>query len=175
VEDEQFLDYMQVVDLAVNLRSPSGGESSGSLIRLLGLAKPVLVSACGSFEELPDGCCVKVAMDGSEEKTLLAYMLELAKDPDTRTRIGAEGRRYVEREHSLKAAASGYRDAIFDFIEFAPSLPLQKRRQVPTIAEGIMAELNADLSAALVELGVEEEDDETLREIAKDLMSLGLA
>ena len=45
---------MAACDVLVNLRYPTMGETSGSVIRALGLAKPLLVSDVGWFSELPD-------------------------------------------------------------------------------------------------------------------------
>ena len=46
---------MAACDVLVNLRSPTMGETSGSVIRGLSLGKPLLVSDVGWFSELPDG------------------------------------------------------------------------------------------------------------------------
>ncbi len=41
-------------DILVNLRYPTAGETSASLLRLMAAGKPVVVSDAGSFRELPD-------------------------------------------------------------------------------------------------------------------------
>jgi glycosyltransferase involved in cell wall biosynthesis len=174
VEMKRFIDYMQVTDLAINLRYPGGSESSGSLMRLMGLARPVVVSDIGSFSELPDGSCVKVPVDGSEQRTLLAYMLALAGNREMRLRIGSSGRDHVMREHALPRVADAYRDAFDYFLETTTRETLVVPRRSSLGHEGIAANLNADIAAALVELGVDGEDEEILTEVARCLTDLGL-
>ena len=60
LEIDRFLLYMRACDVAVNLRHPTAGETSGTVIRLLGLGKPLIVNETGSFAEIPDDCCAKV-------------------------------------------------------------------------------------------------------------------
>jgi glycosyltransferase involved in cell wall biosynthesis len=52
-EDEQLEALMREVAVAVQLRSPSHGESSAAVSRLIGLGTPVVVTGEGSFAELP--------------------------------------------------------------------------------------------------------------------------
>jgi hypothetical protein len=54
-----FTGYMAACDIVLNLRYPTVGESSGSLLRALGLGKAVLVSGIGAFREFPDDVCLK--------------------------------------------------------------------------------------------------------------------
>jgi hypothetical protein len=51
---------MRGVDVAVQLREPTHGESSGAVARLLGLGKQVVVTGEGSFMELPPALTVGV-------------------------------------------------------------------------------------------------------------------
>lgn len=65
-ELEVFKCYMGACDIALNLRYPTQGESSGSLHRLLGMGKPVLVTDIGSFHEYPDDVVIKIPYDDNE-------------------------------------------------------------------------------------------------------------
>ncbi|MBV8818278.1 MAG: glycosyltransferase, partial [Acidobacteriaceae bacterium] len=49
-----FTGYLAACDIVLNLRYPTVGENSGTLMRALGLGKAVLVSDVGSFCEYPD-------------------------------------------------------------------------------------------------------------------------
>ena len=66
VSEERFRSLMAACDVLVNLRSPTMGETSGSVIRALALGKPVLVSDVGWFSELPDGAALKIPVDDHE-------------------------------------------------------------------------------------------------------------
>ena len=61
---------MAATDLAVNLRYPSAGETSGTLIRAFESGKPVAVSDYAQFAEFPDDCVVKIPFGDAEVTTL---------------------------------------------------------------------------------------------------------
>ena len=64
--EERLWSLMAACDVCVNLRSPTMGETSGSVIRQLSLGKPVVVSDVGWFAELPDDVALKVPVDDEE-------------------------------------------------------------------------------------------------------------
>ncbi len=103
-----FEDYVAAADICVNLRHPTAGETSASLLRLLGAGKPTLVTASGSFAELPGGIAAQVDLDRSEGDLIVAYCQLLAARPDLAAAMGAAARAYVAREHTLEGAAAGY-------------------------------------------------------------------
>src|SRR5215831_13538630 len=105
VPEERMWSLMAACDVLVNLRSPTMGETSGSVIRGLSLGKPMLVSDVGWFSELPDGVALKIPVDEYEAPTI-AGALELAADHAAE--LGAAARDYVRREHDLGRTADGY-------------------------------------------------------------------
>lgn len=120
VEMETFLKYMAAADVAINLRYPTGGETSATLIRLLGMGKPVIVSNIGSAAELPIDCCAKVDVDECEKDTLLAIMRELANSAGLRHEMGMNAQRHIRTCHTPEMAAQGY----ISFIQQVISSPL---------------------------------------------------
>ena len=103
-----FVGYLSACDIVLNLRYPTVGESSGSMLRALGLGKAVLVSAVGSFQEFPDEVCLKVPVGAGEEDTLFEYLNLLTSRPDVAQALGREARRWVERECSWETVAARY-------------------------------------------------------------------
>jgi glycosyltransferase involved in cell wall biosynthesis len=167
---DRFLQYMQVADVAVNLRHPTGGETSGSVIRLLGLGTPVIVSRNGWFAEIPDHCCIKIGLDGQEEDNLTAAMLVLAEQPELRQRLGDNARRYIATHHTLAGSGCGYAEAIQSF---AGQEPLSSDAvAVPEPADPLIAGLVTDVGAALHDLGVDESDDDLIADIAGVMQGL---
>ena len=79
---EDFAGYMAACDIVLNLRYPTVGESSGSLMRALGLGKAVIVSDVGGFREFPDDVCLKAPVDSTEEDVLFEYLNTLVSRPD---------------------------------------------------------------------------------------------
>ncbi|HSW49584.1 MAG TPA: glycosyltransferase, partial [Bryobacteraceae bacterium] len=78
---EDFAGYMGACDIVLNLRYPTVGESSGSLLRALGMGKAVLVSDVGAFRELPDAICLKAPVDATEEDLIFEYLNLLVSRP----------------------------------------------------------------------------------------------
>ena len=111
VSEERFWALMAACDVLVNLRSPTMGETSGSVIRGLSLGKPMLVSDLGWFAELPDGVALKIPVDEYEAPTIAAA-LELATAHAGE--LGAAAREYVRAEHDLGRVADAYVSALED-------------------------------------------------------------
>ncbi len=172
LELDRFLLHMAAADVAVNLRHPTAGETSGTLIRLLGLGKPVVVSRTGAFAEIPESCCAHVDLDETEEDLLVAYLERLEADEDLRRRMGENARRYAAAHHSLEASARGYADLLRHVVEerAAPFRALPPL--LPYAADDVAADLLRSVSADLHDLGVGEADDDLLGNVAEALVEL---
>ena len=105
---EDFAGYIAACDVVLNLRFPTVGESSGSLLRALGLGRAVVVSDIGSFSELPDDVCLKAPVDGTEEEVLTGYMKLLATRPDLARAMGVRAHAYVARDCNWATVAAQY-------------------------------------------------------------------
>jgi glycosyltransferase involved in cell wall biosynthesis len=117
VDVPTFQSYILAADVLVNLRYPLAGETSGGLVRAMGMGKPVLVSNVGQYAEFPDDCCLKVDLGESEEEMALAYLDALYRDPELRQQIGEQARRYVQAEHAIERSAQTYLDFMAAVIE----------------------------------------------------------
>ncbi len=174
LELDRFLLYMQACDIAVNLRHPTGGETSGTVIRLLGLGKPLIVNNSGAFAEFPDDCCAKVDLDDTEDELLLAYLRTLATDEPLRRRMGDNARRHMALHHTLSGSARGYAD----FLRETVAMNVQPFRAAPPLTasseDDLLADLVRDVSAEMVDLGAGEDDDDLLREVSAALVELDL-
>lgn len=96
------------VDACVNLRYPAGGETSGIAIRLMGLGKPVIVSAGEETAGFPEATCLKVDSGTAEQAMLTEFMRLLALSPQTGRDIGARAADHVARRHGIDAVARQY-------------------------------------------------------------------
>jgi glycosyltransferase involved in cell wall biosynthesis len=110
--EDRLWSVLAACDVCVNLRWPTMGETSGVVIRALGLGTPTVVSDVGWFAELPDGVVAKVPVDEQEPERLAAVLLKLAEDDELRQSLGARAREYVEREHALERVAERYLEAL---------------------------------------------------------------
>jgi glycosyltransferase involved in cell wall biosynthesis/SAM-dependent methyltransferase len=105
---EEFVGYLAACDIILNLRYPTVGENSGTLMRSLGLGKAVIVSDIGSFSELQDSICLKAPVDASEEDHLFEYLNLLVSRPELRRALGAQAREWVETECTWPKVAERY-------------------------------------------------------------------
>jgi glycosyltransferase involved in cell wall biosynthesis/SAM-dependent methyltransferase len=105
---EDFVGYMAATDIVLNLRYPTVGESSGSLLRALGLGKAVIVSDVAGFREFPDDICLKAPVDATEEDVLFEYLNLLVSRPEVARPMGERARCYVERECNWDLVARRY-------------------------------------------------------------------
>ncbi len=111
VSEDRLWALLAGVDALVALRTPTMGETSGTVIRGLTLGKPLLVSDIGWFSELPDDVAIKVAPDEHEEARLVDAMEWLA-EPDRRATMGRAARRLAERQHDVDQVAEQYAAAL---------------------------------------------------------------
>lgn len=121
VSAAEYRDWMAATDVAVNLRFPTAGETSASLLRLLGEGKCTLVSAYRQFLEISPEAVVRIPLGEEEEGTLVRELVALARDPARRTGIGAAARAFIAAEHSMAAAARGFREAVTAIASCSPA------------------------------------------------------
>ena len=106
--ERDFFRYLKAVDVIVNLRYPTAGETSGTLIRSLGAGKPVIASGFGQFGELPDDLCLKVAPGPDEERDLYSQLRQLAYRPTLREQLGQRAAAWVREECDINRSATRY-------------------------------------------------------------------
>jgi glycosyltransferase involved in cell wall biosynthesis/SAM-dependent methyltransferase len=105
---DEFVGYMAACDIILNLRYPTVGENSGTLMRALGLGKAVIVSDVGSFSELPDSICLKAPVGAGEEDHLFEFLNMLVSRPELRRGMGGRAREWVQTECSWPTVAKKY-------------------------------------------------------------------
>jgi glycosyltransferase involved in cell wall biosynthesis len=117
VPDEDFKDYIQATDLAANIRYPTAGETSASLLDIMAYGVPVIIFNYRQFAEIPDDSCIKIGLGDNEKDDLTKVMIELARDDSLRENIGRNAREYVATNCSLQGAANAYYDFIVEVFE----------------------------------------------------------
>jgi len=106
VSDAEFDAYYTMVDRLVNLRYPSAGETSGTLIRAFEAGKPVAVSDYAQFAELPDDIVTKIPFGEDEVERLAEFFLRDHPSP------AAAQRRWLEQNARLDQTVEGYAKAL---------------------------------------------------------------
>lgn len=105
---EDFALYVALADVCINLRHPTAGETSASLLRLLAAAKPTLITASGSFLEIPRDAAVHIPLDQSEGAMLTASTFLLHQHTAVRQTLGQNARAFVEHGHTMADSARVY-------------------------------------------------------------------
>ncbi|RYJ03634.1 MAG: glycosyltransferase [Acetobacteraceae bacterium] len=107
----RFADHIAAADVLVNLRFPSGGESSGPLARGLAAGVCCIVSDTGAYAELPRDAVIHLPLADTIGR-LAATLAGLRDDPGQAAMVGAAGQRHARTEMTLAAVAHRYRDVI---------------------------------------------------------------
>ncbi|MGZ5444864.1 MAG: glycosyltransferase [Thermoanaerobaculia bacterium] len=106
VADHDFPRYYAIADRFVNLRYPSAGETSGTLIRALDAGKPVAVSDYAQFAELPDDVVFKVPLGAGEVERLVEFFSTDLPSP------AAKQRAWLDENAALEKTVEGYLRAL---------------------------------------------------------------
>jgi glycosyltransferase involved in cell wall biosynthesis len=112
VSEDRLWSLIAACDVCVSLRWPTMGETSAGMIRILSLAKPLVVSDVDAFRELPDAVALKVPVDEWEVETLAAALDLLSSRPDVRAQMSEAARAYAAHEHDVDRAAEAYVEAL---------------------------------------------------------------
>lgn len=147
---EEFVGYLAACDIVLNLRYPTVGENSGTLMRALGLGKAVVVSDVGSFSELPESICLKAPVDATEEDHLFEYLNLLVSRPELRKALGARAREWVDTECTWRQVARRYADFLERIARNGtpPDVVESPRVQPPAPSAGVEVEPEYMLSWA---------------------------
>ena len=150
VDEARMWSLMARCDVLVNLRYPTMGETSGSVIRGLSLGKPMVVSEVGWFAELPDDVALKVPVDEYEVPTLAAA-LELVTQ--CHKQLGERALEYVRTEHDLARAADAYA-AVVEVAAGGAAVSEGVLREVARAAAEVGIEDPSALARRAVESGI---------------------
>lgn len=108
--DDLFLAWMCASDVVVDLRHPHRGEVSGSLARAMQAGRPTVVSATGTYLDVPDGAVVRVPPGRPDARALADAIASITADDAAAARVGAAA---AEASRAVAGAtARGYAHAI---------------------------------------------------------------
>ncbi len=162
VELEELKDYIRLSDVCINLRYPTSGETSASLIRILGMGKPALVTNIGSFSEMPDEFCIKTNPGENEENEIYSIIQHLLEYPAEVTSKGKAAYNYVAHNHTLKGSAIKYYNFIKD-VSFG--------RVYKNNVYGYSNSINF-ITDKMFELGIDENDNDFIKFITDKLVDV---
>jgi glycosyltransferase involved in cell wall biosynthesis len=118
-----FAAAIAAADLCLNLRYPTAGETSASLLRVMAAGRAAVVSDYAQFAELPDTVAVKVPVGGGDDQEVAALAERLGAllaRPERLLAMGEAAREHVRRHHDPRRAAAAVLAACAEWAEAAP-------------------------------------------------------
>lgn len=131
VDRAQFHRLMRRADVVVNLRYPSAGEMSATLLRALALGKPVLISRLLHLMEIPKEAAARIR-PGNEQEELFHHLWQLVENPSVREAYSRAAVAYMNSQHTPEQMLEKYRELIEIALQRKaifrrPELPLHLR------------------------------------------------
>lgn len=111
-ELDEFNSFIDYSDIIVNLRNPSMGETSASMLRIMQKGKACIINDGGWFTELPEECVLKVNVNSIEDD-LFKLFNELILKPEMANEIGNRAKSYVDKEHNESVVVAGIKEFLF--------------------------------------------------------------
>jgi glycosyltransferase involved in cell wall biosynthesis len=108
---ELYRTYLQAADLAVQLRTQSRGESSGTVVDCMAYGLPLIINRNGAMAEVRED----VAHGLEDQFSLIALQTALEQmfgDPALRQRLGTQAQAFIAQSRDPASIALAYWDAI---------------------------------------------------------------
>ncbi|AOZ93303.1 glycosyltransferase family 4 protein [Paenibacillus crassostreae] len=103
---EEFDTYIAASDMCINLRYPTQGENSASLLKIMGHGKPVITTHIGSFAEFPEDVVYKARYDKYEVDDIVKHICEIYNS--NREILTRKILDYTNRNNTLSICQMGY-------------------------------------------------------------------
>lgn len=131
VDRAAFQRLMKRADVVINLRYPSAGEMSATLLRALAMGKPVLMSRLPHLLEIPPEAAIRIRPD-REQEDLFHNLWQLVENPALRQSYGRAAVSYMQSFHRPEQMVEKYRELIETALQRKgtyrrPELPLHLR------------------------------------------------
>jgi glycosyltransferase involved in cell wall biosynthesis len=94
--EADYFSALQTSDVVINLRNPSMGEGSLTLMQALAAGKPTIISDSNQYREFPDKVCWKIRHDEHQAEVLYEYLKVLLGDRNLRQAISANASEFVK-------------------------------------------------------------------------------
>ena len=107
-DEATFADYLAATDIGVNLRYPTLGESSATLLQLMAYGKPTLVSRVDAFAEVPETAVIPIDVGSEEQAQVETAVADLLQNEARRQAMGAAAARIVAEQHAPAVVARQY-------------------------------------------------------------------
>ncbi|MEM6705253.1 MAG: hypothetical protein AAF690_21210 [Acidobacteriota bacterium] len=134
LSEDEFQASIEACDLSVNLRYPTAGETSASLLRTFARGRAAVVSDYAQFADFDRAVAVRIPVASPEEEgaSLAALLRPLRSDRSKVIEMGAAARRLILEQHDPQRAVALMLEAIAGFAD-APRGPGPERCRPTTL------------------------------------------
>ena len=141
---ELYQSYLAAADIAVQLRTSSRGETSGTVLDCMASGIPVIITPIGSMADYPDDVVVKTSAAASPDD-LAATLLKLHANEELRKAVGNRAREYVKKTHHPAAVGKAFASAIESF--YREGNRHFEQELLAQMSRGALAEVASDLNS----------------------------
>ena len=132
VDSETFRQWLAAADMAVQLRTLSRGETSGTVLDCMNYGLATIVNANGSMAEL-DQDAVWMLPEDFDDRQLIEALTMLRSDEQHRAALGQRARQVIAKRHDpcrcaamyVEAIESHYRQSAADLPGLLAAIPAQ--------------------------------------------------
>lgn len=115
VSEEDAWAWLHAGDLAINLRGPTSGGTSGGIFQAFAQGRPVIASNAGEQRELPESCTLKVPLGEGEVEAIAAELVRLHDDRVALAKLQQAARDFVDAECHWSHCAAKYAQYLEQF------------------------------------------------------------
>ena len=114
ISKEEYFAWLSCVDIAVQLRADTRGETSAAALDCLSFSIPTIVNAHGDLASFPRNTVMMIP-DNFSDFDLMHAIEKLSLDKGHRSRLSKEGSTYVLNNHEIEKCGLAYYSAIENF------------------------------------------------------------
>lgn len=128
VDNQVYLDIMQIADICIHLRYPTIDETTDTLLQFFAAGIPAIVSNYRHYAEYPNECCLKVDVDPHEEYDLFQTVKRLITNKALRNQYGNNAQKYITENCTLEQIG-------FRYIAFLENILRERSKQRGTLLQ----------------------------------------
>lgn len=98
---DEFNSFIEYSDIIFNLRNPSMGETSRTMLQIMQKGKSCVINDGGWFSEIPDDCVIKVSLDHMIEE-IQEVLKDFLHHSERFVKICDRAKEYMDQEYSTK-------------------------------------------------------------------------
>lgn len=109
--EEEFNSFIEYSDIIFNLRNPSMGETSRTMLQIMRKGKNSVINEGGWFSEIPDNCVIKISLDNIVEQ-IQEILRDFLHNPERFVRMQDRAKEYMAQEYSTTRIAKEIKEFI---------------------------------------------------------------